>query len=752
MTVLHQSGLEGKFWEYAFGYVNYLHNRLPNAEGKSAYEEFCGKKPSLPEPAPFGCLVHARKPPRSRRKMESRVDECVMLGHCPSTKKGYYLLGPDNRVVVRKDVTIFPHVFPFAKSQGSGIRRTVQKKPGLAHVTRERDPGDQKQQNAAGQEEKDQDEKGQEGGGDSSESDDHPQEHQPRRSGRRNQGHPVPRLGRWDNPSYANRGNQERAHFTFSADPDPDPSSYKEAMESADSKQWEKAVQEELQSHEENATWSIERPPRGEKVIGARWVFKKKRNRDGDVVRFKARLVAKGFSQVEGVHYKETFAPTLKFNSLRLVLSIAAQRGWTINQLDVKTAFLIPELPEDEQIYMKIPDGVLIQEEEIEDEEAQELALKLQRSLYGLKQAPRHWNEDLHNTLTKFEYNRSEFDPCVYIKTDQNGRLVSCVLVYVDDCLILGPDSEAKKIKAQLMSEYKMTDGGVPSWFLGLAVDYDKEKGELHLSQEAYVERLLESHGMSNAASVKTPAATKRLAKAEDQPTQEEEEYMNSFPYRQVVGSLLYLTCATRPDIAFAVQQLGRHVNNFRQEHWKAAKRVLRYLKGTSDFGITYTRSKTLMPPEGFADADFAQDEETRRSVGGYVFMMNGGPVSWLCKQQSIVARSSAEAELIALDDAVREALWQRKSLPELGFPEAPTVIHEDNQSCIAIATNTRFTSATKHISTRYFAVRHHLASGEIKLEYCPTTEMIADIFTKPLGAVLFKKLRQALRLTSKKR
>jgi len=537
--------------------------------------------------------------------------------------------------------------------------------------------------------------------------------------------------------------------FVTMTSTDDEPADYPSAMLSVHRRHWVAAVKEEIAAQEENSTWTVEVLPTGTKTIGSRWVFKIKRGRDGKPTRFKARLVAKGFSQVEGLHYQETFAPTLKLTSLRFMLAAATFNNWTLRQLDVTTAFLIAKLPESETIYMRPPPPITV---------PKGYALKLQRCIYGLKQASRHWNSDINATLLRHGFKPSPSDPCLYIRdnnantSDRSEDFVvdAYIALYTDDVIIAAPAELVESIANTLKASYKMTDSGVPEWLLGIAIDIDTEAGTLRISQQAYVAKMLAKYGMTQCHTAKTPAASDRLTTSTTSPTKEESDFMVRVPFRNAVGALMYLMVATRPDIAFAVIQVAKFVNDPRKIHWTAVKRIFRYLSGTSGHGITYTRSKTFNL-EGYSDSDWGGDLDTRRSTTGYLYMVLGGLVSWKCKLQRLVTVSSTEAELVAVNDAVHEGIWFRKAQHAMGFDTTgPTTIFEDNQGCIAISSNQRgMSSRTKHVETRYFAVRQHVDSGAITVVYCPTLHMLADIFTKPLGAVAFARLRNAMGITS---
>jgi hypothetical protein len=334
--------------------------------------------------------------------------------------------------------------------------------------------------------------------------------------------------------------------------------------------------------------------------------------------------------------------------------------------------------------------------------------------------------------------------------SDETG-VIACFLLFVDDSLIGAEKELADKIAKQLMDVYEMTHQGQPTWFLSLGVEYNQSKGVLRLSQEVYVNSLLDKYDMTNCNPAKTPAAALRLTAPSSPLTREEKTRMTGIPYRNLVGALLYLMLSTRPEIAFAVIQVAKFSENPSPIHWTAVKRILRYLKGTAHYGITYTRDGSNFDVQGFVDSDWAGDTDTRRSTAGYVFTVLGGPVSWTARLEKPVAQSSCVAELIALNECAKEAIWERKLLRAFGVPCVdPMVLFEDNQGCIAIANNQKgMSSRTKHVATRYFAVRQFVENGEIMVTYIPSTEQLADIFTKPLTADLFVKLTRALGLST---
>jgi hypothetical protein len=404
----------------------------------------------------------------------------------------------------------------------------------------------------------------------------------------------------------------------------------------------------------------------------------------------------------------------------------------------VKTAYLIPELKE--EIYMKVPEGL----EHIG-------AVKLNKSLYGLKQAGREWNANLHTTLTNAGLTQSKYDPCLYEKF--NGTTITAlIVVYVDDILIGGDAATVKGISAQLTSVYQMTQGPVEH-FLGMKVR-ETPQGTIEITQGAYTRRLLDRFQMSTCSSVPTPALEQRLSVADQPVSSAEREEMSGVPYRECVGALQYLAVLTRPDIVYAVNQASRFLANPGPKHWQAVKRILRYLKGTTEDGLVYRRSPSDgTPVDGYSDSDWAGDTDDRRSCSGHVFRVFGGIVAFKSKKQPTTALSSCEAELIALTMAMKEALWLRGLLVELGIhqPDSPVTIHEDNQGAKALANDAKFSDRTKHVDIKFFRVREEVKRNAVKVVYCHTTKMLADIFTKPLGKTVFGAIKAQLGMHQEK-
>ena len=483
---------------------------------------------------------------------------------------------------------------------------------------------------------------------------------------------------------------------------------------------------EELESLVGHNTYTLEELPHGYKAIPTKWVFTKKRSADGSVVRYKARLVAQGFRQLEGLDYEETFAPTSKYTSLRAVIAVAAANNLELHHLDYMTAFLNGTL--EETIYVAPAPGF--------SDGNPSLAYRLHKALYGLKQASRAWYTTLNAALLELGYTPSVADPGLYTSAD--GLVV--LLVYVDDVLVAAPTSaDMERAKLELIGAFPARDLGPASLFLGMAISRDRTAKTIKLSQPRHAADLLSKFNMTDANPCDTPssAATKLTAAGTPLDTK-------ACPYAALIGSLNYVACCTRPDISQAVGALASYMANPTTDHWTAGKRLLRYLAGTADYGITYGLSDYTL--EAYCDADYAGDPDTRRSTTGYAFILNGGAISWSSRKQSTVAASTTEAEYMAAAAAVKEALWMRNLLESLHFPLAgPISINADNQSAIHLLKNPVLSQRSKHIDVHYHLARERVARGEVSFSYVPTTGMAADFLTKSVPPTKHKFCCQAL-------
>jgi hypothetical protein len=520
-------------------------------------------------------------------------------------------------------------------------------------------------------------------------------------------------------------------------------------------KHWREAWNKELETLWDMGAFTWEVAPPGANVISSKILWKTKRDEDNNVERHKARGVAMGNTQVEGETYWETFAPTVRMDTVRMFFKLAARKRWNMRQADVDAAFLIPLLPKDEVIYMK-PFPTMVPPEGKEN-----CVLRLRRPLYGIKQAPYHWNKEMSGFLEGEGYVQSS-DPCLYLKKDVNGDVVSAVLFHVDDLLCTGEDKENDKFIRRLKEKYAIKDMGEPTLFLGIRVD--KTPKGYTWCQDAYLERLAQKFNMHNTTRKRRTPIQTRLYHEQDG------EAANAKTYRQLVGGLMYLMICTRPDICFAVNQLTRHFQAPQKHHLQAALNVLAYLLSSKTHGLAFEEEKGCQVQgivaykrgykeeeekeeemktrklTAWSDADWAGDKEDRKSTTGYLLQLGNSVVSYRCQKQSLTATSSTVAELIALELATKEVLWQRKLFQEM-FNESPgTVpIMEDNQGAKTLSDNNKFSHKTKHLPIKYFFCREKVKFKEISVDKVNTKDQLADIFTKPLGPQLFLPLREKL-------
>jgi hypothetical protein len=488
-------------------------------------------------------------------------------------------------------------------------------------------------------------------------------------------------------------------------------------------------MREEMKSIEAAGTWNLVPLPPGRQAIDCKWVFAIKHNLDGSE-RTKARLVAKGFTQRQGIDYHETFAPVARLPSLRALLSIACKDDLEIHQMDVRTAFL--NGPLQEVIYMRQPEGFVAPDQE-------QLVCQLKKALYGLKQAGRAWFQLIDSVLVKLDFRPLHADNCVYVLREQ--ATVIYLLLYVDDLLIVSNDlHRLKLIKSELSSRFDMKDLGEAQSILGLQIHRDRSQRHLSLSQSQSIKAVLERFGMQECSPAATPMSAGQKLLQSDCPTDlVEQDEMRRVPYSQAVGAVMYIMLGTRPDISHAVTALSQFMKNPGRPHWIAMKRLLRYLKGTQHIHLVYQASSydPHRPAElyGYTDSDWGNDINDRRSITGWTFIQHGGAVSWQSRKQRTVALSSVEAEYMSASSAVREAIWWRTFLSELGMPPSvPTVIYSDSQGSIALAKNPEHHNRTKHIDIQHHFVREQLARRTVALEFMGTADMVADVLTKPLS------------------
>jgi hypothetical protein len=413
--------------------------------------------------------------------------------------------------------------------------------------------------------------------------------------------------------------------------------------------------------------------------------------------------------------------------------------------MDVDTAFLYGVMTGEPNIYVQVPEGYPIPDS-LAQVPRENLVARVDKAIYGLKQSPRLWNKHIDDTMLQHKFTKSEIDPCLYHRKTSRGEVY--VTIYVDD-LIIAASSLAliDDFKDELKDVYAMKDLGELKYCLGMEVDHNWAEHTISIKQTKYILDVLRRFGMSNCKPAKLPMDPGvKLSKAMSPTTPDEIAEANRFPYREIVGSLMYLMITSRPDISFAVGQLAMYMNCHGSQHHAAAQHVLRYLKGTTDVGLTYGLDQGTLSLSGYSDADWGAHLDTRRSTTGYVFYLAGGPISWKSKLQPTVALSSTEAEYMALTAAAQEAMCLRGLAKDFSIDVVtPALIYEDNKGAIAMSINPVLHQASKHIAIKHHFIREKIDHEDIHLEYISTSRMLADALTKPLTFPTFERLRGAL-------
>ena len=682
----YNANLGHAFWAEAVVTAAYIRNRCGTKalKDKTPEEAWTGRVPTVGHLRVFGCKAYTHIPAEKRGKLDAKATECVFLGYYEDSKAWRLYDKSNNRIIKSRDV-VFVET-EMARPVGDIPSESVQ--VDLETNELEKDVVEEPTQEA---------------------SHEMPEQVDNQLN--------VRRSGRTRRPP--NKWWPTQAHANARVAQCDEPTTSKEAMERPDGKEWQSAMREEYESLVKNKTWELVDLPQGRTPISCKWVYKIKYDSSGNIERYKARLVARGFTQRYGIDYEETFAPVVKFASLRCLLALAAFEDMELHQMDVKTAYLNGDLKE--EIFMEQPEGF---------DTGDGKMCRLRKSLYGLKQAGRTWYEKIDNTFAELGFVRSEADHSIYVK-DKDG-VKTIIALYVDDLVIACNDEAAlASIKRELGQHYEMKDLGTLHYCLGLRITRNRETRTIAIDQTRYIEGVLERYGMADCKSIGTPLDPgTKLVKGGDLAENEE---MRGVPYINAVGSLMYAMLGTRPDIAQAVGVLSKFSADPRPTHWKAVKRVMRYLQGSKEAALTYkpTNDTSMV---GFSDADWAGNLDDRRSTTGYVFRIGSGAVCWASKRQATVALSSTEAEYVALTQATKEAVWLRKLLASMGYEQdVATTIHVDNQGAIALAKNSVYHARTKHIDIQYHFVREKVTDGNIKLEYCETEKMPADALTKAL-------------------
>ncbi|PKU68501.1 Retrovirus-related Pol polyprotein from transposon TNT 1-94 [Dendrobium catenatum] len=719
-TLLQTAHLPYQFWPDAALTAVHLINRMPSVtiQNKTPFELLHQTKPTYSHLKTFGCACYPWTPPSQRHKLEPKASQCLFLGYHESYK-GYKCLNVStNKILFSRHVTFEEDLFPFSLSpthpSTSPSVPASSTNPYLllptstlstSHVTHQ--PSNSPTTPTSPTEQTN-------------------LTSQPTTPPHTTSSPPPipsshPMITRLKTGTLKPRTLLNLLHkLQPISQPLPDPTSYSEAVKIP---QWREAMALEFLALQQQGTWLLVPPPPNANVLGSRWTYRTKYHSNGTIARYKARLVAQGHRQEHGLDYHDTFCPVAKMPTIRVFLLIALNHSWPIHQMDVANAFLHGDLHE--TVYMTQPKG-------FEDNINPSHVCLLKKAIYGLKQAPRQWFHKFSSYIISYGFKQSQSDHSLFVFSQSNIQIY--LLIYVDDILLSGNHSQTvSALINQLSKQFTIKYLGTASHFLGIQIH--TTDSSLFLSQSTYAKSILHQAGLTACKPLSNPNCTKLPTTPFSDPI-----LHNPLSYKQFTGSLQYLTI-TRPDISYSVNVLCQHMHDPQPVHYHLLKRLLRYIQGTTHFGLPI--SKGPLQLMSMSDADWASDPITRRSTSGYCSFLGSTLISWSVKKQHTVARSSTEAEYRAIAAATADILWLRKLLHDFNISiDQPTILYCDNMSAIAIANNPVLHARTKHIEIDHHFIRDHLHAKHIALTPISTVDQIADIFTKSLSTSRFQHLR----------
>ena len=741
-AILRQSGLSKAFWCYAVDTVVHTLNRIPTWRDpqRTPHELLTGKKPNVGNLTVFGCIgvasVHKNEEKRRRGRGLGDTGELVrMMGYDEGDRfKTYIVMTKSGRILRRQVNKWHENVFRF-----KDLEKQLPSKEGATDAAL--DP-------CTSEEEREEEEK----------------EKTPptlRRSGRSNRGVPGLRMNldskanetyclhHFENNAedevkverfYSSVGAEDAKHITKDADVtvaeiENVPRTFHQAVTGPEKAFWIPSIKSELRSLRRNHTWDIIRKEKGMKPITTKWVFKKKIKANG-LIRFKSRLVARGFSQEKGVNFFKTYAPTLSLPSLRIFLAVASRHKLAVRNLDIRTAYLYGQV--DADIHLEIPEGF---EPETEQEEAimkDEAVCRLNKGLYGLKQSALLWNRTLVKALLKMGFRQMQSDPCIFTM-HRKGRML-ILAVYVDDMLVAREDDDdLNHVLEQLKKDFTIEDIGEVKQCLGIEVEKDAV-GNFCICQTGYIERMMEKFKLHASKSARTPL--QKQLKTDGSPP------VDPSSYRSMIGAILYVAVATRPDVSFATSMLSEASMEPTEAHFAACQRLIKFLFNTRHYKISFHQHQRGI--EGFADASH-ENRKDGKSTSGYFVSIAGGPVIWGSHKQKVVASSTALAETIALSQLGHDIVFVKQLVGEMGFTlgrkqpqQNPTMdfvhmtpiakVFEDCNPAIRMNENAGLTKASKTVRLAFHNVRELIRDKVITLVKVDSEKQPADILTKALS------------------
>lgn len=721
-SLLEQSGLSSKYWEYALDYVVYVKNRVLNRSiGCSPFEKLTGEKPTLRHARVLGCaaFVYEHEP---KSKVHARAAPAIMLG---CNDHGVYTVErlTDSKIINSVHVTFDESCFPKlelseSSSSGEGSNYSTEsfsdESSDSQEFVRINEPIDL-EFGSCGTE------------------DDQTVDIQLRKSNRN-----TKKPDRYGYESMHHAKSVIRFPITTADEP-----TVRQAMNATrdEAELWRKAIYTELETLKTKGTWKLcgnlsgkisrirSRGRKGEVILPTHVVLKVKRNENGLPIKFKARVVAGGNFQVPGQDFEGVYSPVIDFTLVLILLAATVQFKWIMQQVDVKAAFLNGNI--DRETYVSHPGN-------LPPDMTKSVYYKLNKSLYGLHQSPLCWFAKLREVLTRdMKFEQLNSSGAAFIRKRGTKEQI-IVLVYVDDLIFVGRyKRELDLAITKFLNTFEGSHEANPSWYLGIHFEF--QNGNCKVTQTAYIRHLLIEYRLENVKTYTTPMSEKFYNELE---ASSSEPVLPDTRYRQLLGSLIHLSNHTRPDISTAVGILSQYSCAPNSYLMKQANRVFGYLKGTIDTGIVFRRSPKLTF-EFYCDSDYAGDRSDRKSRTGWVGLFNDSAVTWTSNKQLCISSSTSEAEYIALSDCCRELKWIRLFLAEIGISQkSPTNLKNDNTSAESWANSTKSMKRAKHIDVRYNFARECIEAQHVNTIHVDGKENVADLFTKPLGKLLFTKYR----------
>ena len=678
--MLAESQLPRSLWQYALAYaVNVRNCTLTHGRTKTPYELFTGIKPDMRYFHVWGCVALALRSKRKRKdKLDFNAKRMIFIGKRTGTK-GYLLLNPDTG---REHLA---HTARFLENEPGGIL--------LPEVGAESDEEDYRESDASKQQ--------------ATPNSDSAADARGRRVRKA-----VTQWWKVNTYTFASEGDKSNA-LMEACKHDPDNPTVKEALKGPKRNEWRAAIDQEIANLRQLGTFHAvnrEDIPEGTKIIGTTFRLRIKRDEHGRVVRYKARLCARGDQQAEDT-YLETTAPVAHPDTLHVFAAVAAEDNIMMFHMDCKSAFLNAKV--DEDIFMHYPMGMHGEAGTV---------LKLDKSQYGIRQAANNWYHFVNDALDAEGHQALPIDTCVF----RHDGLRTTTMMHVDDLNIIATSKRDVELIRHHLEKRGISIGSLEPthFYCGIAIEQGTEG--ITLSQHTYINELITWTRMEDAIPRTTPCEQRKL-----EPNPEEGNPQR--PYRQLVGRLLWLAYRTRPDICYAVQQLTRFQSNPSSAHWNAAKHIVRYLKGTAQYGLHFNKSNPLCM-EAWCDSDWGGDAQDRKPTLGYVVTLRGTPISWGSRRAKSVALSSAEAEYMALCEVSRAVMFLKSLLRgmQVELDEGCVKIHTDSKGCMDMAEGLQTRNRSRHIDIQYHYSRELIQKKEIKLIKVSGEENMADIFTKP--------------------